>query len=263
MTYSNSPLYRRPPIIEVIYGVRFEPFQNWTIPHTGAFWQTISNQFPRCEHALPIGDTIISDSATGLPLPRVWLINETGDRLLQLQSGRFLFNWRKQDSDTNYPSFERLSQEFSKLLQSFASYCRKANFGSLQHLDYELTYINHVLETINWSFPRDTTKAIPQVKWHPKEDSFLPAPESLAWNARFTMPEEAGQLVVRLNPAKRQADQKDILVLELAAKGKAAASSKESVVKWLSLAHEWILKGFNDLTSDQAKDEIWGRYERK
>ena len=96
----NSDLadYDRPPVIEVVYGVMFAPLTDWKLPHTGMFWQRIFDEFPRCEHAPPIiGRDDFIDPTTGLPIPRVWLLNDMDDSLVQLQSGRFLFNWRRRE----------------------------------------------------------------------------------------------------------------------------------------------------------------------
>jgi uncharacterized protein (TIGR04255 family) len=144
--------YDRPPVIEVVYGVMFAPLKAWRLPHAGLFWQRILTEFPRCEHALPISGAEFIDPSTGLLIPRVWLINAADDRLVQLQPGRFLFNWRRREGAGPYPRYKTLSNSFFELFQEFQSFVAENRLGEIEVSGYELTYFNHVFEQENWEF---------------------------------------------------------------------------------------------------------------
>jgi uncharacterized protein (TIGR04255 family) len=124
--------YDHPPVIEVVYGVVFAPLNAWKLPHTGLFWQRILDEFPRCEQTVPIPGPEFVDPATGLPIPRVWLINTADDRLVQLQPGRFLFNWRRRDGAGPYPRYETLSERFFGLFQEFQSFVAENGLGEIE-----------------------------------------------------------------------------------------------------------------------------------
>jgi uncharacterized protein (TIGR04255 family) len=251
--------YDRPPVIEVVYGVRFAPLQAWKLPHIGIFWQQILNEFPRCEHAPPITGPDFIDPTTALPIPRVWLINSTDDRLVQLQSGRFLFNWRRRDGAAPYPRYSTLSKRFFDLFREFRGFVAKNQIGEIHALEYELTYINHVFEQDGWKFPDSVGRVVEHLAWQKELYQFLPPPVPTNWQARFAFPEGPGTLSVKLNPATHAKEGKDLLALELSARGLPADAALNNMEAWFSHAHRWIVCGFEDLTSDEAQKVLWGK----
>ena len=259
----NSSLadYDRPPVIEVVYGVRFAPLKGWMLPHVGAFWEQVLDEFPRCEHAPPIGDSDFFDPATGIPLPRVWLISSADDRLLQLQPGRFLYNWRHREGAGPYPRYETLSKTFFRFFEDLRNFVTKNELGDMEVLEYELTYINHIFEQEGWKFPEQIGRVVDQLAWPDQRYRFLPHPSTVSWQARFAFGEETGGLLAKLNPARHAKDDKQLLVLELSARGLPAGAPVEHMEGWFSHAHEWIVRGFEDLTSGEAQVELWGKHE--
>ena len=253
--------YDRPPVIEVVYGVRFAPLKGWMLPHVGAFWQEVLDEFPRCEHAPPIGDTDFIDPATGIPLPRVWLISGADDRLIQLQPGRFLFNWRHREGAGPYPRYETLSKTFFGLFDAFQKFVTKYELESTGVLEYELTYINHIFEEEGWKFPEHTGRVVDQIAWPDRRYRFLPHPAMMSWQARFPFEEQRGGLLAKINPARHAKDDKQLLVFELSARGLPAEAPLKHMEGWFSHAHEWIVRGFEDLTTDEAQKELWGKHE--
>jgi uncharacterized protein (TIGR04255 family) len=260
---NSLPDYERPPVIEVVYGVRFTPLKDWALPHIGAFWQRVAEEFPRCEHAPPIGDPLVIDPAVGAPLPRVWLINVSDDRLIQLQPGRFLFNWRHREDVGSYPHYPDLSKEFFTLFRQFREFAAEHKLEDIEVVDFELTYINHIPEQEGWGFPEQLGRVIGQLEWHDSRYRFLPRPSAINWQARFPFKEHQGELVVKLKPVRRTKDDKPLLVLEMSTRGQPAEAAIDDVAHWFSHAHEWIVRGFEDLTSDEAQKELWGKHERR
>jgi uncharacterized protein (TIGR04255 family) len=255
--------YDRPPVIEVVYGVAFAPLKAWRLPHIGLFWQRISNEFPRSEHAFPIPGAEFIDPSTGLPVPRVWLINAADDRLVQLQPGRFLFNWRRREGSGPYPRYKTLSDQFFDLFREFQSFVANNRLGDIEVSEYELTYINHVIEQEDWEFPASIGRVIEHLSWKKERYHFLPQPSPVTWQARFEFLEGPGALSAKLNPARHAKEGKDLLVLELSARGLPAEAPLESMQKWFSHAHRWIVRGFEDLTSDEAQKVLWGKHEQR
>jgi uncharacterized protein (TIGR04255 family) len=260
----NSDLadYDRPPVIEVVYGLMFAPLKAWKLPHTGLFWQRIFDEFPRCEQAVPIPGPEFVDPSTGLPIPRVWLINAADDRLVQLQQGRFLFNWRRRENAGPYPRYKALSERFFELFQEFQSFVAEHRLGEFEVLEYELTYINHVLEQEGWNFPASIGRVIDHLAWKTERYRFLPQPSLVNWQASFEFPEGPGVLWARLNPAKDTKEGKDLLVLELSARGLPAEAPLDEIRNWFSHAHRWVVRGFEDLTTDEAQKMLWGKHEQ-
>ena len=236
-TDSDLADYDRPPVIEVVYGVRFTPLPSWRLGHVGAFWQQVVDEFPRCEHAPPITGPDYTDPTTGLPIPRVWFISSTDDSLVQLQSGRFLFNCRRREGAAPYPRYQRLSKRFFDLFRQFRSFVAKNQLGQMDVSEYELTYINHVFEQDGWRFPDSVGRVIKHLAWQKERYQFLPPPIPTNWQARFLFPEGPGYLSAKLTPARHAKEGKGLLVLELSARGSPADAPIDNVEAWFSEVH--------------------------
>jgi uncharacterized protein (TIGR04255 family) len=76
-------------------------------------------------------------------------------------------------------------------------------------------------------------------------------------NLRFPLPQDRGALHVTYKHGKKVSDKKDVLILDLTARGPAKLDGSD-MEDWFDLAHEWIVRGFTDLTSALAHKR-WGR----
>lgn len=116
------PKYQRPPIIELVLGVQFDVLPGFTSGHAGWFWKEIVGSEWKSSDAMPIADLT---ETFGSPIPnkmtmqfqqavapRLMIENASGDRLIQVQSSRFHYNWRKRDGE--YPHYESVFAEFAK-----------------------------------------------------------------------------------------------------------------------------------------------------
>src|SRR4051794_4820338 len=104
------PEYERPPIDEVVVGVQFEPLKDFHVAHLGRFWSKVRDRYPLTEDQPPLPAQIEHPEpkpaesrltfATGIvPTPRSWFLDNSKNRLLQLQHDRFLRNWRRTEGN--------------------------------------------------------------------------------------------------------------------------------------------------------------------
>ena len=98
----------------------------------------------------------------------------------------------------------------------------------------------------------------PLIVWKRTKKRFLPNPASASWHVEFSLPEKKGHLTVSLKQAIRTEDKVSILLLELTARGMGESTSKDAIREWFDLAHEWIVRGFTDLTTPEVH-LIWER----
>ena len=257
---SNLPGYRNPPLNEVVLGLRFAPLERLMIPHIGLFWGSIQKEFPNCEHAAPLSfDPSSSDTATGLPVPRVWLINRPGDRLIQIQRDVFFYNWRQRDENRPYTRHTNIAKSFYRYFNLFDTFIRDNNIGQISIKEVELTYINQIIQSQGWETPRDIGKVFPDFNWRSSIKRFLPVPDGISWRASFPLPDGKGLLKVKVDQGRRRVDETPVLVFELRAIGIGADKSLDGIREWLATAHEWIVRGFADLTGTKVQEEIWKR----
>lgn len=258
---NDFPSYGTPPVIEVVCGIRFTKIESLKVPHFGLFWQKVRDEYPICEHAIPLlspeGPRTILE-ADNL-LPRVWLINEKKNGLIQLQSDRFLYNWRRMHEDEVYPRYRTVIEAFKINLKIFEEFIEKENLGSVNPIECELTYINHIPKGEGWESVAGIHELLPDLDWRSGNGRFLPEPDVLGWQALFSLPEDAGRLHVKLEQKIRKIDNFPLLSLEISARGLGVDKSLNDIWKWFELAHEWIVFGFTDLTGQEIQKEIWGR----
>jgi len=256
----DLPDFDASPVAEVVLGVRYTTPEKLRVFHIGRYRDVIKDEFPVFEeHALvPRGEERGLRLTTGPPpLPRCWLLNEAGTKLVQLQTDRFLHNWRKVTGEEPYPRYEAIRDEFLRRWEQFLRFLEAEGLAKPTIVECELTYVNHIPKGTCWSKPSD----IPGVFTFLRDDpglSFLPPPESLACNLRYEPPGERGKLHVALGQAVRTQDETEVLRLDLAARGSLELPRDEDLPGWFDLAREWIVRGFADLTTEKAH-QCWKR----
>lgn len=255
------PDFTKPPVVEVVCGVLFDPPGGFMLPHIGQFSKRLGHEFPKISevNSLPPVVETFKDRPQNLvfgrpPLPRVWFENTAGDQLVQLQRDRLLVNWKKTTPEHAYPRFPAVNAAFEKHLELFNAFMTETFGQAPPHRQYELTYINHIPADDTWQALEDIGGVLPDLAWRKKPDRFLPGPERLEARLVFPFPDQAGRLHVRVQHGTRSLDQVPILVVDLTARGFLVDRKA-----WFDLAHEWIVKGFCDLTETRIQNDVWER----
>lgn len=256
---ASLPSYKSPPVDEVVCGYRFEPLSQLKVVHIGLLWKKFRNDFPNVQHAAPISTdgSIFVDETTGIPLPRVWFISKADNELIQFQPDRLYYNWRHRGDD--YPRYPSIVSKFEKARVHLEAFTKEMNLGTVKPIDCELTYINHILRGQGWSSINDLPNVIPDFSWRTDKHDFLPNPTNVAWQVRFELPENKGWLNVKLNQATRKTDSVPSLILDFSARGLGDEKTGKSMRNWFDMAHEWIVRGFTDLTAEQIQKTFWKR----
>jgi uncharacterized protein (TIGR04255 family) len=191
------------------------------------------------------------------PLRRVFFIENQRNQLIQLQSNRFLNNWRKVNDTDEYPRFVNIQKRFQENWGTFKQFTVENQIGTPEPDQYELTYINHIIDSPG-TFPLGIEKYLPIVGIdRSRSDHFLPDPKVFNLSLRYDLPDQNGTLHFSLKHGSRKADKNDVVILEVTARGP-AESNASNLEQWLSLSHEWIVRGFTELSSPVAH-ELWGR----
>jgi uncharacterized protein (TIGR04255 family) len=255
------PSYRKPPVNEVYCGVRFRTPEKLKVTHFGLLWEKFSSMYPKIEHAVPIQSIrgqVLLDSSTGLLLPRVWFINELDNKLVQFQVDQLYFNWRQRGDD--YPRYGEIMTGFEEVVRIVEEFFHKQSLGEFEPTEYQLTFTNNIPNGEGWDEIRDINRVFRDFVWKSGE-RFLPDPMNIAWNANFELPDSKGNLNIKLSQGTELKDgSKKLLILELKARGLVERFGKAvSMRQWYDLAHEWIVRGFTDITTP----EMHTRWERE
>ena len=261
------PSYEQPPITEVACSVLFPFLEAFLSPHVGLLWQKFQPEYPFCDDIAPIAPKVelYNDQKGGPqlklsnvpPLPRVWFVSEDETRIIQIQRDRFVHNWRKVDSESEYPRYNEIVNSFKGYLTTFDEFLREAELGKVQPIQYELTYVNQIPQGQAWLTLEDVGKIFPDITWRSSSSRFLSDPQSISWATIFDLPHEIGRLHTSVKPTVLNGS--STLLFELTVRGIGNYNSRETLQNWFDIAHEWIVHAFDDLTSKEIQVEIWKR----
>ena len=269
-TTGRLPEFENPPVSEVALSVAFSPLPQWQSPHAGLYWGRIRSRYPHTEVHPPIplqieqfGDQfwqtpMVRFQIAEADIARTWFLAEPKTHIIQVQRDRFITNWRKVEGTETYPRYlKEVRPRFVKEWNEFKEFAAEQNVGEISVQQCEITYINDVIQGEGWSDFREALELF-SPQWPGKHDVFLPIPETLSTVGSFRMPGELGRLHFAIQHVRRQIDNRQALQLRLIARGKPNSGSDADVMEWMDIGHEWIVRGFADLTSDRAHD-LWKR----
>jgi uncharacterized protein (TIGR04255 family) len=269
MTISNPlPDYENPPVIEVVCGIFFESIDALLAPHLGLLWDKFRAEYPECQEVAPLfpqiekmnGPSVFKPELTDRPpLPRVWFVHSNGTGIIQVQRDAFLHNWKKVRPEDDYPRYGKVMEMFRDRLSTFESFLDSSKLGTITPIQYEMTYVNHILHGEGWERLEDIGEVFPDFCWRSNSQRFLPPPEAMDWRTNFLLPDRAGRLRVRVRHGKRKSDDKQVVILESTVRGIQEDRSRQAMWRWFDLAREWIVRGFADLTGQSVQTRVWRR----
>lgn len=271
---SPLPTFSHPPVVEVGISVGFEPIDGLHPGHWGLLWKQAFADFPVVEERAPFQPVIERFGATATlrpeiqvemanrpPSPRIWFVNRNGTELVQLQRNWFARNWRKVLGTEEYPRYERLIEPFKADLGRFVEFLASEELGELVPVQCEVTYVNHIEGLGVWSEHGELHKVLELVSPQ-HEVGFLTDPENLRLAVQYLIPgddgEPVGRLHVGVEPAFKRDSREPIFVMTLTARGTPESSGLEGVYRFLDRGHNWIVLGFEAITSDDMH-RAWGK----
>ncbi len=263
---SERIAFERPPVTEVVFSVAFALAHPMATPHVGAYWTRIRDRFPTIQENIPLpplqppqfvgGEPQLQQVQFALldlpPLRRVWFVSHDGRDLIQLQDDRFVFNWRRNEADGDYPGYDKVEARFEEHLAEFVRFLSEEDLGMPSYSGFELAYVNQL----------DEQNGLREVGFgamlvdHRREDRaerFLAAPFAGNSTSLYRLPNNFGMLQVQSqgNPTG--------LRLDMVARGAATAGGDEARRAWFALAHDTIVRGFVDVTNPELHKRDWGR----
>jgi uncharacterized protein (TIGR04255 family) len=266
---SGHVRFERPPVIETVFGVQFQPLQKWQIPTFGLFWATIRDRYPQYTVAPPL-ETQIEDISQpprqmggvafnifpGPPPPRCWFFNQSESQLIQVQPDRFIFNWKRGLVEAPYPHYESIRPILQKEWEHYCSFVASNALGKIDVRQCEVSYINHIEKGVEWKDFSELDSILTVWSGGVLNRTSL-KPEDINIGIRYRLPERMGRLHVLCEPAIRTTDYKEVLQLTLTARGVPESPDSKNVFEWFDIAQGLVREAFVDLTTEKMH-EIWG-----
>lgn len=272
---SESPKFHTPPVTEVFCGVQFDPLPGFSVAYYGRFWEQLKQTYPKSIDQAPVMQNRgQSEFITGVVTPRIFLITESENRLLQLQPDRFMHNWRKQGIEQEgYPGFTSIADEFTTQLDALQTFLETENIGLPVIRAIELSFVNFIPAGDLWQNSNDIHQVFPTFSWQPAGfhetntttylDDVLSTPVGLSWNMTFPGKKPAGGLHVMLTQCVFNDTQQGVLDFRLKFTGLPEETSPAGIRQWLNEAEKAMTQAFVALTSPKAHQHWELHYEKQ
>ncbi len=266
------PEFSKPPLVEVALSIQFEPLQKLTIPEMGLLWQEFSEKFPHVEHQGPI-ESIIErfgvrskpmpprfELMSGIPIPRVWFLDEARRELIQVQNDRFIRNWRKLDDSDNYPRYEdHIRPSFLNDLTKFIKFIESKKIGDLISNQCEVTYVNIIQGSSVWDSHPKMMDAFSLFSSEYKSADYCDIEEirfQLKHQLKDADGKSIGRLHVEASPAFSSKENQELIELKLVARGMPFDESINGAMKFIDFGREKIVETFDKITNIRLH-KIW------
>ncbi len=175
--------------------------------------------------------------------------------MIQVQNGRFFYNWMAQGQDSHYPRYTVICPEFVNALSDFRRFLTEELIGEFRPNQWELTYINQVAKGDLWTTPADWARVFRRPEMLPLRLGIVPM-ETVSFAWRGVIQPNRGRLHVEIQRGQLAVPEgQETLTITLTARG--PANSDAELSDGLGHGHNAIIGGFRDLTSDQALAR-WG-----
>lgn len=240
----------KPPVIEVVIGSQFDGpiFDN---SYVYEFFQKIKDQYPIVRENPPLPSIISNPNKPDQTRilqgynSRRFFINKAGDKLIQLQTDRLLFNWRKNTGNESYPRFSSVLEDFLRFFDLISEDIKEIS-NKVNQL--EITFIDHILIK-DFGLNNYVLNEI--------FSDFKIKQELRNFDCSFSIPHEDlnGNLNLSIKTAMNISDQSKIIICESTCRGNKRAD--ETLNTWYHKAHEVLLENFIDFFTDKSK-KVWG-----
>lgn len=264
----NGPKFMKPPVVERVLSVQFQELYPFDIVHFGLWYNLIRGEYPDFERQNPLEriDEPFPFVARqprhrfGLelipPLPRmVFSRKGSTNELLQLQSNRLIMNWGHSADGSVYIDFEQISEQFSRWFEMLVLFCTEHSIDKPIVDLCEVTYVNHINPTPQrtvmeyFSDVFISVNPTTPVEW-------MSAPKALTYNRVFDITDDQGRLYFE---AGAPVVEQDAILLKVT--GRAIVEPEQSWLERLKSAHDWVVNGFEAVTSEAVRQQVWEQHQ--
>jgi uncharacterized protein (TIGR04255 family) len=191
----------------------------------------------------------------------VWLLNEPGSELLQVQQDRFVRNWRKLEDAEEYPRYRSLRESFRQDFEAFCGLVKREQWGSVEPNQCEVTYLNIIPAGEGWQKHGDLGEVLTVFTTRYSDDQ-LEKPEEASVNVQYVLKDDkdepVGRLHIAANPVIRVSDSRAAIRPTLTARGKPDGDRIEGIMRFLDRGHEAIVRGFASIPTPETH-RVWKR----
>jgi len=277
---SSLPVFKKPPVVETVLGVQFDPVPGFSNAHLGAFWKwllaheesssakrwkkladapPIELAFERFEESQSWSPSELMVRVAAFPPARLQIRNDAMDAMIQVQNTRFHYNWIGQQGQ-DYSRYARVRPAFDSLYEQFRAFLREEQLGDPKENQWEITYVNNIPKGTVWTAPNDWASLFVGLPgpWVGPPDVEL---EGAGGSWHFKIAPDRGRLHIDLKHARIDGPApREVLRLNLTARGPVGdhSAAGTSLSDGLDLGRRVVVTTFTCITSVQAH-RFWER----
>ncbi len=272
----NLPHWERPPIDEVAVSIQFNDIPGLKIVHYGQFGERLRKVgLVQHEDKGPINPTFevfgkrvapvqFQFQAVDVPLPRVWYMSEDKHRLVQVQSDRFVYNWRKVEGEGRYPRLHDVLPEFVDRCQHFQTFLAEQGLPPLALNQCELSYFNIMAVDEGETFHEAFARIFRVWNGQPKQDALKDGGTLDQDASNFTLTHivrnSEHSPLARIHSTAQAAERRNQRVVQfsLVFRGPWTQDVGMELVEFLAFGREAIVRLFDSMITEQMHAQ-WGR----
>jgi uncharacterized protein (TIGR04255 family) len=271
---SKGPTFSNPPLVETAISLQFDPIEGFCNAHLGLFWEQagLAKDFVRLNDAPLIEQQLerFGSEQSFFP-PGPWLrVNAGGgsarlqattrseERVIQIQNGRLVHNWRRIGTG-GYPRFAANLPEFMGVVELLSAFVKKGFGNPIPWNQWEVVYVNMIEQEGLWASPSDWPSVLPAI--FGDAGSAGPGPlDSASGSWRFELPDRQGRLHLEVQHLRGgpQASANQRMLLQLTARGPVKGQGATDLEAGLNLGHDSVVQTFVRVSSEKAQTQ-WGR----
>jgi uncharacterized protein (TIGR04255 family) len=261
----NLPDYDNPPLVEVVFGIQFNPPRKFTSIDLAAIYEPFRADFPNVQEQPRLdvqietfgGIKVQPDNPFTIePAPirgRMWFVSGDDSHLIQFQDNRLLLNWRRRSDGGDYPRFEGVLKSFMNCMSVIESVFEEKFSAKLKINQAELTYVN-LINLESFSDAPEWVKI-------PSKD--FDEVDSVSLNVASVVRNDESQPFARFRTDLQSVYARELkqkaLRLSLVFRGQPPGTSSESCIEFFERGHELIVNQFDKLTTAKAH-KAWGKH---
>lgn len=273
MPQIENPInFLKPPVSEVLLSAQFVPVDGFTAAHYGLLWKEFRQEFPTVEQHAPVSHAVESfgqmiplkqsivlpfQIMDGPPAPRIWFKATDDTQLIQIQTDRFMHNWRKTNPGDQYPRYAKMREAFAQELRKFEKFLRDEHLGKLMPDQCEITYINHISSSEGFE---DLGKVL-NIWNRPEKEKLSLAMEDIQMRQLYIIPgtdnKPIGRVYVEARSAVQAVDLRKVYLVSFTARLKPLGEGIDAVLESLDLGRKWVAKTFIATTTPEIRS-VWG-----
>ena len=260
--------FAQPPVDEVVLSVLFGHLDKFLSPHLGEIWQEFKQDgfVNIAEHPTVIPAVEKFPQPVNNPelrinvpdLPRIWFIHEDDSQIVQVQRDRFTFNWRKTESDQQYPGFSAILKRFETFYNRFCEIIANLEVGIVTPSQYELTYIDQVFQGAGWDTLDNIGKIYNVFVDSQQSNSFWSGAESMFLRTSFAISDLNGRLHLTIRNRIKRVGGQQTLQTDFTMRG-FPEDAEYTMKAWFQLARYRIREKFSSMFTEDIQTRVWER----